>query len=137
MSPLNDVKASITSSFYLTKQTSFRIAMKQRIGVYICHCGGNISDYVDVEQLSKLIANEDNVVISKDVMFACSDSTQKDMVQDINDQKLDAIVVASCTPKLHTHTFTRRLMFANSVLGLTPISQWMQPLKRMDLFVQE
>ncbi|MCB9000447.1 MAG: CoB--CoM heterodisulfide reductase iron-sulfur subunit A family protein [Bacteroidales bacterium] len=79
--------------------------MKQRIGVYICHCGGNISDYVDVEQLSKLIANEDNVVISKDVMFACSDSTQKDMVQDINDQKLDAIVVASCTPKLHTHTF--------------------------------
>lgn len=105
MSPLNDVKASITSSFYLTKQTSFRIAMKQRIGVYICHCGGNISDYVDVEQLSKLIANEDNVVISKDVMFACSDSTQKDMVQDINDQKLDAIVVASCTPKLHTHTF--------------------------------
>ncbi|HPD96650.1 MAG TPA: FAD-dependent oxidoreductase [Tenuifilaceae bacterium] len=105
MSPLNDDKDSITSSFYLTKQTSFRIAMKQRIGVYICHCGGNISDYVDVEQLSKLIANEDNVVISKDVMFACSDSTQKDMVQDINDQKLDAIVVASCTPKLHTHTF--------------------------------
>ena len=25
--------------------------MKQRIGVYICHCGGNISDYVDVEEL--------------------------------------------------------------------------------------
>ncbi|MBC7124795.1 MAG: CoB--CoM heterodisulfide reductase iron-sulfur subunit A family protein, partial [Bacteroidales bacterium] len=79
--------------------------MKQRIGVYICHCGGNISDYVDVEQLSKLIANEDNVIISKDVMFACSDSNQKEMIQDIQEKQLDAIVVASCSPKLHTHTF--------------------------------
>lgn len=79
--------------------------MKQRIGVYICHCGGNISDYVDVEQLSKLISTEDSVVVSKDVMFACSDSNQKEMIQDINEKQLDAIVVASCSPKLHTHTF--------------------------------
>lgn len=79
--------------------------MKQRIGVYICHCGGNISDYVDVEQLSKLMQKEDNVVVSKDVMFACSDSNQKEMIQDINEKQLDAIVVASCSPKLHTHTF--------------------------------
>jgi heterodisulfide reductase subunit A len=79
--------------------------MKQRIGVYICHCGGNISDYVDVEQLGKLMANEEGVVVSKDVMFACSDANQKEMIQDINENQLDAIVVASCSPKLHTHTF--------------------------------
>jgi len=79
--------------------------MKQRIGVYICHCGGNISDYVDVEQLGKLMAKEDGVIISKDVMFACSDANQKEMIQDINEKQLDAIVVASCSPKLHTHTF--------------------------------
>ncbi len=79
--------------------------MKQRIGVYICHCGGNISDYVDVEQLGKLMAKEDGVIISKDVMFACSDANQKEMINDINEKQLDAIVVASCSPKLHTHTF--------------------------------
>lgn len=79
--------------------------MKQRIGVYICHCGGNISDYVDVEQLGKLMANEDGVIVSKDVMFACSDANQKEMIQDIHEKQLDAIVVASCSPKLHTHTF--------------------------------
>ncbi|MHC1705509.1 MAG: CoB--CoM heterodisulfide reductase iron-sulfur subunit A family protein [Tenuifilaceae bacterium] len=79
--------------------------MKQRIGVYICHCGGNISDYVDVEQLSKLIEKENGVVVSKDVMFACADSNQKEMIQDIQEKQLDAIVVASCSPKLHTHTF--------------------------------
>ena len=79
--------------------------MKQRIGVYVCHCGGNISDYVDVEQLGKLMANEDGVIVSKDVIFACSDSTQKEIEQDIKEKKLDSIVVASCSPKLHTHTF--------------------------------
>lgn len=79
--------------------------MKERIGVYICHCGGNISDYVDVEELGKLLKEENGVIISKDVMFACADSNQKDMVQDIQDHNLDAIVVASCSPKLHLHTF--------------------------------
>jgi len=79
--------------------------MKNRIGVYICHCGGNISDYVDVEQLGKMFSKEENVLISKDVMFACADSNQIDMVNDIKDKQLDAIVVASCSPKLHLHTF--------------------------------
>ncbi len=79
--------------------------MRQRIGVYICHCGGNISDYVDVEELSKMFHKEDGVVVSKDVMFACADSNQKAMVEDIQKHHLDAIVVASCSPKLHLHTF--------------------------------
>ena len=79
--------------------------MKERIGVYICHCGGNISDYVDVEELGKMFHAEDGVVVSKDVMFACADSNQKAMVNDIKEFRLDAIVVASCSPKLHLHTF--------------------------------
>ncbi len=79
--------------------------MKERIGVYICHCGGNISDYVDVVELGKMFHTEDGVVVSKDVMFACSDAGQKTMVNDIQEFNLDAIVVASCSPKLHLHTF--------------------------------
>ena len=79
--------------------------MKEKIGVYICHCGGNISDYVNVEELSKMFHEEDNVVVSKDVMFACADSNQKDMIKDIQEFGLDSIVVCSCSPKLHLHTF--------------------------------
>ncbi len=78
---------------------------KERIGVYICHCGGNISDYVDVAQIKDLVKTEDGVVVSKNVMFACADSNQKEMIKDIRDGNLDAIVVASCSPKLHLHTF--------------------------------
>jgi heterodisulfide reductase subunit A len=78
---------------------------KKRIGVYICHCGGNISDYVDVEQLRELADGEENVAVSKNVMFACADSNQKEMINDIREKNLDGIVVASCSPKLHLHTF--------------------------------
>ncbi len=80
-------------------------AYKKRIGVYVCHCGGNISDYVDVEKVRQAVENEEGVFLTKTTMFACADSNQKEMVEDIAAQKLDGVVVASCSPKLHLLTF--------------------------------
>ncbi len=77
----------------------------RRIGVYVCHCGGNISDYVDVEKVVADIRDEGGVVVARHEMFACSDATQGEMVADIEANKLDGLVVASCSPKLHTYTF--------------------------------
>jgi heterodisulfide reductase subunit A len=77
----------------------------RRIGVYVCHCGGNISDYVDVEQVIEGIRDNGDVVVSRTAMFACSDATQSDIVADIQANQLDGLVVASCSPKLHTYTF--------------------------------
>jgi len=79
--------------------------MKNKIGVYVCHCGGNISDYVDVEKVRKAVENDEGVYLAKTTMFACADSNQKEMVNDIADQGLDGVVVASCSPKLHLLTF--------------------------------
>lgn len=79
--------------------------MKNRIGVYICHCGGNISDYVDVEKVRQAVEHEEGVVLSKTSMFACSDSNQNEMVNDIKEFGLDGVIVASCSPKLHLTTF--------------------------------
>jgi heterodisulfide reductase subunit A len=77
----------------------------RRIGVYVCHCGGNISDYVDVDQVIANIEDAGDVVVSKTAMFACSDASQQEMVADIESRQLDGLVVASCSPKLHTYTF--------------------------------
>ena len=79
--------------------------MEKRIGVYICHCGGNISDYVDVEKVRQSVENDANIVLAKTTMFACSDANQKDMVEDIKTHNLDGVIVASCSPKLHLVTF--------------------------------
>ncbi|MHB8919133.1 MAG: CoB--CoM heterodisulfide reductase iron-sulfur subunit A family protein [Desulfocucumaceae bacterium] len=77
----------------------------RRIGVYICHCGGNISDYVDVERVREAVQSEPGVVVARTAMFTCSDATQQEIVQDIREQNLDGLVVASCSPKLHLFTF--------------------------------
>ncbi len=79
--------------------------MNNNIGVYICHCGGNISDYVDVEKVKQAIATEEGVTLAKTTIFACADSNQKEMVEDIRQQHLNGVVVASCSPKLHQITF--------------------------------
>ncbi len=79
--------------------------MNKKIGVYICHCGGNISDYVDVEKVRKSIEVEDGVFLTKTTMFACGDANQKEMVDDIKRNGLNGVVVASCSPKLHLLTF--------------------------------
>jgi heterodisulfide reductase subunit A len=78
---------------------------ERRIGVYICHCGGNISDYVDVAAVRDALKDEPGVVVSESPVFACSDGTQHDMIDDIRGQHLDGLVVASCSPKLHQVTF--------------------------------
>jgi heterodisulfide reductase subunit A len=77
----------------------------RRIGVYVCHCGGNISDYVDVGVVIDAVKDDPDVVVARDAMFTCSDLTQTEIISDIAEHHLDGLVVASCSPKLHTFTF--------------------------------
>jgi heterodisulfide reductase subunit A len=77
----------------------------RRIGVFICHCGGNISDFVDVDKVRSVVENEPGVVVARTHMFCCADADQQEMVESIREEKLDGIVVASCSPKLHLFTF--------------------------------
>jgi heterodisulfide reductase subunit A len=80
-------------------------AAPRRIGVYVCHCGGNISDYVDVAKVVETVQGDGDVAVARTAMFACSDATQQEMIDDIQANRLDGLVVASCSPKLHTYTF--------------------------------
>ncbi|MBK7895943.1 MAG: CoB--CoM heterodisulfide reductase iron-sulfur subunit A family protein [Candidatus Promineifilaceae bacterium] len=81
---------------------------KERIGVYVCHCGSNISATVDVEDVavwSKDALGEDGVVVSRDYKFMCSSLGQELIERDIQEQGLTRVVVAACSPHLHEQTF--------------------------------
>ncbi len=78
---------------------------ERKVGVYVCHCGGNISDYVDVERVAADALGQEAVVVARSPMFACSEAGQQEMLEDIEKYGLDGLVVASCSPKLHTYTF--------------------------------
>lgn len=81
---------------------------KERIGVYVCHCGSNIAGVVDVEDVAKWAKEalgEEGVVIGKDYKFMCS-SLGQDMIEaDIEKEGLTRVVVAACSPHLHEKTF--------------------------------
>ena len=87
-----------------------------KIGVYVCHCGGNISDVVDVERVAGAAAQMPGVEVARDYVFMCSDPGQNLIAEDIREKDLDAVVVAACSPSLHELTFRRALARA----GLNP-----------------
>ncbi len=76
-----------------------------RVGVYICHCGGNISDHVDVEKVAEVIKDIPGVEVSHTNMFMCSDPGQELIQEDIKKGNINRVVVASCAPSLHELTF--------------------------------
>jgi len=47
-----------------------------RIGVYTCHCGGNIGKVVACEKVAKILEKLDNVAVSRTDLSFCSDAGQ-------------------------------------------------------------
>jgi heterodisulfide reductase subunit A len=78
---------------------------KSRIGVYICHCGVNISATVDVERVTAFAAGLPGVAVARDYLYMCSDPGQVLIRQDIEAHDLNRVVVASCSPRMHEPTF--------------------------------
>ena len=79
--------------------------MKGRIGVYICSCGTNISDNIDVDELVKFSSGLDNVEYVKVHKLLCSEEGKNFLGEDVIKEKPDRIVIAACTPKEHEKTF--------------------------------
>lgn len=87
-----------------------------KIGVYVCQCGGNISDVVGTEEVAKELAGLPNVTVSRDFIFMCSDAGQELIKKDIEEKGINRVVIGSCSPFLHEQTFRK----AVSSAGLNP-----------------
>jgi len=90
--------------------------MKQKIGVYICHCGTNIAATVDCEELARFASTLPRVAVARDYRYLCSDPGQDLIKNDIRDLSIDRVVIAACSPRMHEVTFRN----AVSSKGLNP-----------------
>lgn len=79
----------------------------RRIGVFVCHCGINIAQNVDVKALTKYAGQLNGVVVAKEYKYMCSDVGATLIKDTIKEFKLDGVVIASCSPRMHEHTFRR------------------------------
>ena len=87
-----------------------------RIGVYVCHCGTNISQTVDVAAVTEFAAKMPGVVIAREYKYMCSDPGQQLIKNDVAEFELNRVVVASCSPLMHEPTFQK----ACAEAGLNP-----------------
>ena len=85
------------------------MSQTSRIGVYICHCGLNIAEVMNVDDIVKYTSSLPNVIIAQDYRYVCSDPGQVLIKNDVKEYDLDRIVVASCSPRMHESTFRKVL----------------------------
>ena len=104
-----------------------------RVGVFVCHCGINIAKTVDVERVTAEIAKEPNVVFATHYTYVCSTPGQDMIVETIKSHRLDRVVVASCSPKMHETTFRR----AAAKGGLNPFLCEMANIREQCSWVHE
>ncbi|MEM3536414.1 MAG: CoB--CoM heterodisulfide reductase iron-sulfur subunit A family protein, partial [Candidatus Bathyarchaeia archaeon] len=87
-----------------------------RVGIFVCECGGNIGDVIDVKVVVEAIKNWEGVAVAKYHKYLCSKPAQEMILEAIKKNNLDRVVVASCTPRMHLATFQSVLERA----GLNP-----------------
>lgn len=104
-----------------------------RIGCYVCHCGRNIAAVVDCARVAREAAALPGVVVSRDYRYLCSDPGQELIRRDIGEFRLNRIVVASCSPLLHEHTFRDAIAAA----GLNPFLFQMANIREHVSWVHE
>jgi heterodisulfide reductase subunit A len=87
-----------------------------KIGVFVCECGTNIAGSVDVEKLVKDAKKFDNVVYSGKNRYMCSEPGQAEIKKAIKEEKLDRVIIAACSPRMHEPTFRECV----SSVGMNP-----------------
>ena len=78
---------------------------EHRIGVYICHCGTNISHTVDIEAVAIHAQSLPDVVVVREYKYMCSEPGQELIKKDVEEHDLTRVVVSSCSPLMHEETF--------------------------------
>src|SRR5664280_2861285 len=88
-----------------------------RLGVYTCHCGGNIGHVVQCERVAEIIGRMPDVVVARTDPSFCSDAGQAIIEQDIKELGINRVVIGACTPSLHEQTF-RNAVTRAGIAGL-------------------
>ncbi len=115
--------ASATSSALLASQrnslttaktypTEAAINGEPRVGVFICHCGINIGGIVDVPSVTEYVKTLPNVAFATHNLFSCSQDTQEGIRKAIDENNLNRVVVAACTPRTHEPLFQETMQEA-------------------------
>jgi heterodisulfide reductase subunit A len=115
------------------KKVEVKEEEQPKIGVYVCHCGINIANVVDVEGVKDYAATLPNVALARNYMYMCSDPGQELIKKDIKEGKVNRVIVAACSPRLHEPTFRKTVESA----GMNPFFFDMANIREQCSWVHE
>jgi heterodisulfide reductase subunit A len=70
-----------------------------KIGVFVCHCGANISSVVDVPSTVEYALTLPNVVYAQEQLFSCATNSAKEITDLAKEKGLNRVVIAACSPR--------------------------------------
>ena len=105
----------------------------KRIGIFVCHCGTNIAGTLDVPRVVEEIGKFPEVVYAVDYKYMCSDPGQQLIRDHIRDDRLDAIIVAACSPAMHETTFRKTA----SAAGINPYQAEIANIREQSSWVHQ
>ncbi|UCH01457.1 MAG: CoB--CoM heterodisulfide reductase iron-sulfur subunit A family protein [Candidatus Bathyarchaeota archaeon] len=76
-----------------------------RVGVFICHCGTNIAETIHIPTVKQAVQTIPHVCYVEDTVYLCATEGLKFLQDAIVEQRLERVVVASCTPRTHEDLF--------------------------------
>jgi heterodisulfide reductase subunit A len=83
--------------------------MKAKIGVYVCECGPNIGQSIDIPRVLETVpaveSREGVEIVSKSFGLLCSGDGKEYLKKEIAENGYTHLVVAACSPRDHNSTF--------------------------------
>ncbi|MFP3975321.1 MAG: CoB--CoM heterodisulfide reductase iron-sulfur subunit A family protein, partial [Dehalococcoidia bacterium] len=79
--------------------------MTKKIGVYVCECGPNIAERIDIDRVIAAVSPLRDVEVVDRYKLLCSEDGKDFLRQSIHEHALTHVVVAACSPKQHEVTF--------------------------------
>ncbi|MEJ2587158.1 MAG: FAD-dependent oxidoreductase [Deltaproteobacteria bacterium] len=104
LSPVRNTRVKIK-----TYPEEIAVEETPRIGVFVCFCGSNIGGVVRVPEVAEYAATLDDVVFVDTNLYSCAQNTQQLITEKIEENRLNRVVVAACTPRTHEPLFQETL----------------------------
>lgn len=91
-----------------SKKPSKKETDKDKLAVFLCNCGSNIADTIDIESLRKKYESEGIPLVDVDDHL-CSEQGVSDLISKIKESKAKRVVIAGCSPHLHRELFSEAM----------------------------
>jgi len=104
-----------------------------RVGVFVCHCGLNIAGVIDVKEVVEYAKTLPYVVFAGDNRYSCADPGQEQIRKAIRENKLNRVIVAACSPRMHEPTFRKCILdeglnpYYFEMANIREFSSWCHP----------